>query len=246
MSRTALWSRRFALFSVPVTLIAALVVRWDRVETVPALSAVVAGLALAGLAVALAFAAFAVIWVRGERGGTVALVGLVIGAGVLAYPAYIFAKGWALPSIADVTTDVADPPAFAAVAAERRRGDNAAAYGGERLALVQLAAYPEIVPLVSELSVPEMHAVVLQLARDRGWRVVSGEAVAPGATGARIEAVASSLVLGLEQDVAIRLRPAGRGSRVDMRAASRFGARDFGANARLVRSFLADLAAQTR
>jgi heme/copper-type cytochrome/quinol oxidase subunit 4 len=244
MSRTAQWSRRFALFSVPVTAIAVLVVRSGKVETAPALSAVVAGLALAGLAIALSLAAFLVIWFRGERGALSALIGMVVATAVLAYPAYVVANGWTLPDISDVTTDVADPPLFAAAEAERVRGDNMLAYAGERLALVQLAAYPQIVPLTTDLSVVDTHAMAVQLMRDRGWQILSGDKAPPAASAAVIEAVAPSLVLGLKHDVVIRLRAAGRGARVDMRAASRYGSRDFGGNASLIRSFLADLDAQ--
>ncbi len=245
-SRTALAARWIALFSVPVSIIAALASRSGRIETVPALAAVGSGLALAAVAGVLAFAAFAVIWVRGTRGGKAALLALLVSAAVLAYPAYVIVKGLPFPILYDITTDVADPPVFAGAAAERMTGENPLVYGGERMAIVQLAGYPDIVPVTSDLPVAEVHTLALQAARARGWRIIAGEAIAPGATQVRIEAVASSLIVGLKSDVAIRIRAAGRGSRIDMRAASRYGRRDFGHNASLIRDYLAEVMAATR
>ena len=56
-----------------------------------------------------------------------------------------------------------------------------------------------------------------------------------------VEAVATSLVLGFESDVVIRLLEEEDGTLVDMRSASRWGPHDLGENARRITSFLADL-----
>ena len=56
-----------------------------------------------------------------------------------------------------------------------------------------------------------------------------------------LEAVATSLVLGFESDVVIRLAEEEDGTLVDMRAASRWGPHDLGANAALISTFMADL-----
>jgi hypothetical protein len=244
VSRLANLARRTGLFAVPVTGIAVLVARSGKVENVASLAAVGSGLVLAVLAILLALAGFASIWVTGHRGGKSALLGLVLGAAVLAYPIYVVADGLGYPALIDVTTDVANPPVFVGAVAERQPGQNTLVYGGESVALVQLAAYPEIVPVTTDLPPQETQAVALQLMRDRGWRIIGGEK--PGAPEVQIEAVASSFLLGLKSDVVVRIRPAGRGSRIDMRSASRFGSRDFGANALLVRSYMTELMGATR
>ena len=62
------------------------------------------------------------------------------------------------------------------------------------------------------------------------WRVV--EVHAPGGRKGRahVDALESSLLTGLPQDVTIRLIPAAGQTRVDIRSASRYGRHDFGDN----------------
>jgi uncharacterized protein (DUF1499 family) len=57
----------------------------------------------------------------------------------------------------------------------------------------------------------------------------------------RIEAVALTLIMGFREDIAIRIRSASGGVRIDMRSASRYGGHDLGSNARRIETFLADL-----
>jgi hypothetical protein len=47
--------------------------------------------------------------------------------------------------------------------------------------------------------------------------------------------------MGFRDDIAIRIRQTGQGSRVDVRSASRYGRHDFGTNAARVRALLADV-----
>ncbi len=53
-----------------------------------------------------------------------------------------------------------------------------------------------------------------------------------------IEATDTTLWFGFKDDVAIRIRPDGSGSRIDVRSVSRVGRSDLGANARRIRAFL--------
>ena len=55
----------------------------------------------------------------------------------------------------------------------------------------------------------------------------------------RIEAVVTTRWFGFKDDVAIRVAPAGAGSRIDMRSKSRVGRSDVGTNARRIEEFLA-------
>jgi hypothetical protein len=47
--------------------------------------------------------------------------------------------------------------------------------------------------------------------------------------------------MGFRDDVVIRVRTAGDGSRIDARSASRYGMYDFGANAARLRALLSDI-----
>ena len=88
------------------------------------------------------------------------------------------------------------------------------------------------------MRVGEAVDIALEVARDQGWRVIASQAPSKDQPLGSIEAVASTLVMAFRDDVAIRVAPDGDGARVDIRSASRYGARDFGANAARVRSFL--------
>jgi uncharacterized protein (DUF1499 family) len=79
------------------------------------------------------------------------------------------------------------------------------------------------------------------IALDRGWDIAKSDPEA-----GRLEATATSLFFRFKDDVVIRARPApDGGSVVDMRSISRVGGSDVGMNAKRVREFLADLAAQS-
>ncbi|HEX7466433.1 MAG TPA: DUF1499 domain-containing protein, partial [Usitatibacter sp.] len=77
----------------------------------------------------------------------------------------------------------------------------------------------------------------IDAARACGWEVVSSDA-----PSGRIEATDTSLWFGFKDDIVVRVRPDGAGSRVDVRSVSRVGKSDIGANAKRVRGFLARLA----
>lgn len=140
------------------------------------------------------------------------------------------------PAIHDISTDLEHPPPFADVLADRRWALNAAEYDGPATAAAQRRAYPEIAPLIVARPPSTVHDAARGLMRAEGWRVV-GDHPAEG----RLEAVATTSWLRFRDDVVVRLAAVPSGTRVDMRSKSRVGRRDFGANARRVRTFLARL-----
>jgi uncharacterized protein (DUF1499 family) len=73
-----------------------------------------------------------------------------------------------------------------------------------------------------------------------GWEVVA-RAPADG----RIEAIDTSKWFGLRDDIVVRIRPEGTGSRIDIRSKSRLGRADLGANAQRIRVFMSKLKATT-
>jgi uncharacterized protein (DUF1499 family) len=236
-SRLASWSRRLALFALAVATLAAILVRGSFVETIPGFAVLLGALLLALLAILAALAAFAVIWVNGNPGFGRALLGLFVGVGLVAYPAYILATRHALPEISDITTDTSDPPQFEAVARVRPRGANPIAYPGLATAFQQRAAFPDIVPQSFAASALQVHrAVVAALRKQRSMLIIDERAPQPGRRDGRIEAVARTTIMGFRDDVVVRVRATAEGTLVDIRSASRYGARDFGANARRVRA----------
>lgn len=240
-AQSAIWSKRIGLFAAPVAVIAVFAQRSGRLDYLPAVSAIGASMLLGLIAVLLGVIAMAVIWVRGNRGGAAAALGIVAGLCVLVPPSYFLLRGWELPPLTDIATDPADPPAFIFASAERRPGDNPLAHPGDSAAVAQMAAYPDIQPLRVSQPPDETFALALQLVEQRGWRVLDS-----GSGSQRIEAVDTSPVLRMVYDIVIEITPDGAGSRVDMRSASRTGQRDLGANADRIRAFLAELQTAAR
>jgi hypothetical protein len=172
-----------------------------------------------------------------RRGFAHSLAAVFIGIATFGGPALMLYHARQVPPIHDVTTDTANPPAFVAVLPLRAGATNSPAYGGPKIAALQRAAFPHIVPFESGSAPEVMFARALAAARDAGW-TIQAEVPAEG----RIEATATTLLFGFKDDVVIRIAPTARGSRVDIRSESRIGGSDLGTNARRVESFLDTLA----
>lgn len=167
----------------------------------------------------------------------VPLVALCFALAAFAPPYILLQEAKRLPVIHDITTDGEDPPAFVALLAARQASRNGAAYGGAGVYAKQQAAYPDIKPLVVATAPRETLQRAIDAARAMGWEIAASDA----ASG-RIEATARTPWFGFLDDVIVRIRPQGEGSRVDVRSVSRVGASDVGANAKRVREFLRRLA----
>lgn len=165
------------------------------------------------------------------------VLALCIALVAVAPPLILLGQAKAVPPIHDITTDVADPPAFVALLEVRDKSPNGAAYGGPAIAAQQQKAYPEVKPLVIAAPPREAMQKALDAARSMGWEVRASDA----ASG-RIEATATTPWFGFKDDVIVRIRPEGAGSRVDVRSVSRVGGSDIGANAKRIREFLSRLA----
>ena len=77
----------------------------------------------------------------------------------------------------------------------------------------------------------------IDAARSLGWHVAASDA----ASG-RLEATATTTFFGFKDDIVVRIRHEGTGSRVDVRSVSRVGLSDLGANADRIRKYLVKLA----
>jgi uncharacterized protein (DUF1499 family) len=175
-----------------------------------------AGAAIVGLAMPLLRAGSARILVAA----------LLIGAASAAVPIDYAHRVKTLPYINDITTDTENPPQFISPKEYQ-----------SHFAELQQIGYPDLHPL--ELAVPPAQAFAraAKIVTGRGWKISTLDERA-----GRIEAVVTTRWFGFKDDVVIRIRPAGAGSRVDMRSKSRFGRSDVGTNARRIREFLAAMA----
>ena len=242
ISSLASWARRMAIFALVATLTSVLVVRFGFLDFRPALATFFGALGLAGISILLCLAAFAAIWQNGSRGMTRVLFALFINALILAYPAYLAIQYQRLPRLYDISTDPIDPPRFDALARLRAAdGANSAAYAGLYSAELQRRAYPKIEPVLLDLSPQRAYDLALRLVAHRKWLIVDERPPLPPQRVGRIEAVARTLVMGLREDVSIRIVPDEDGSRVDIRSSSRYFEHDFGSNAARIAAFASDL-----
>jgi uncharacterized protein (DUF1499 family) len=209
---------------------------------VPALATLAGALALAVIAILLAFGAGAMIWKDGIEGLGHAVSALLIGLALIAYPAYLGVKAYKLPAIYDITTDPIDPPRFDAIARLRPRDANDVRYAGLYAAELQHTAYSDIEPDVTDSTPQEAFDAAVAVITKRKWRVVDARPPQPASRrDGVIEAVARTPILGFRDDVVVRVRATTEGARIDVRSASRYGRHDFGTNAARIRSLLEDI-----
>jgi uncharacterized protein (DUF1499 family) len=200
------------------------------------------GVAVAGavLAVTLAAGAFVSIWRDGHTGVGNAVLGLFVGALMLAMPLWSLPSLLTLPRIHEVSTDTERPPAFDRLAVARHTATaNPAAYQREDAA-AQLAAYPDIKPLTVERPLEDAFGAVRDAVRTLKWKVVSEEAPTPTKAG-MIEAVDRTMIFGFTDDVVIRVTGGTREAQVDVRSSSRHGDHDLGRNAARVRTLFSEV-----
>lgn len=241
VSRLALWSRRIAIFAIPVALLAIIIERAGLFEIMPVLVTFGASLALAILAILVALVALIRIWIDGRQGARNAFIAIFLSLLLLAYPGYLGFKASRLPQIYDVTTDPYDPPRFEAVARLRTREANPVAYAGLATYQQQRAAYPDVEALIATSTPQATYDAALAIVTKRKWRIVDARTPQANRRDGRIEAIALSPVMGFRDDIVIRIRPMGTGARVDIRSASRYGMHDFGANAARITSLIEDI-----
>lgn len=140
------------------------------------------------------------------------------------------------PLINDVTTDLENPPVFAAALEAPANAGRDMAYPNRFVPIVR-EAYPDIRPLVMEESSEQIFQRVTELAEvQSGWEIKNRDTEI-----LTIEGEVSTFFLGFIDDFVIRVSDQDGKARVDMRSKSRVGLVDAGANAKRIRNFLAQL-----
>lgn len=167
---------------------------------------------------------------RGWRRGLVpAVVGVVAATALLAMAVEWEVSARTHPPINDISTDTEDAPVFWDM-------PEPTDYPAADVASLQRAAYPDLAPLKIALPPARAFEAALATARLQGWEVVASVP-----EEGRIEATATSRLYGFVDEVAIRIKAADGGCRIDVRSRSRLGRIDRGVNARRIRAYLAAL-----
>jgi len=171
------------------------------------------------------------------------LVGVLLSLAALLIALFAFGVpySWKLkaqnhPRIHDISTDLDNPPKFVDILPLRK---DPAQHGGAMISAMQLRAYPDIKTLILPVTKEQAFESALTTARDMGWKIVA----AVPAEG-RIEATDTTFWFGFQDDIVIRIFPAGERTLLDIRSVSRVGISDIGTNAERVRTFLARMSHQ--
>lgn len=146
----------------------------------------------------------------------------VVAAAVIGLQLRFILPAFGAPPINDITTDLEDPPQFVGAAYDPAFVEQ------------QSRAYPELQPLELAVSMPAAFDRALAAAEQLGWEIVERDP-----TRGHLRAVDTTFWFGFKDDVVVRIRETGNGSRIDVRSKSRVGRGDVGANARRIRAFLA-------
>lgn len=244
-SKVALWSRSLAIFAATVAILSILLGRLHVIDPPSALASLGAAMALALIALLLFCAACQVIWRTGQRGAGVAVVAFLIAALTLGYPAYLAFEAVRLPVLADISTDIANPPyfSFSKAAYDARNGFQPPRVP-PRIRETQRSGYPGVEPIVVDLDADEAYALVLKTAKARGWKTIDKHPPGGRAGEGHIDFIDTTLVMGFDDDITVRLKPLPGQTRIDLRSASRYGRHDFGANAKRITAFAEELQSQ--
>ena len=228
-SRWAIWGRRFGALALPLAAIGVLLHRAHVIETFEFEAVEMVALGLAALAVAMALAAFARLWVTGDRGWWRATVAFVFGLICLAPAALVYYEYRHRPPSPDISTDFTDPPVLLSFVEGRFTGPE------ERARLE--AAFPNARTRSYPITAPQMFDTIANLVEQRGWEVRSSRAPLGDTDSGQLNAVATTL-LGFRQELAIRVTGGAEGSTIAMRSASLSGFPDMGENGRRIEAFL--------
>lgn len=178
----ATWSRRVALFSVTLILIALVLHRLGVIDTPLGIGLVLTGLAGAVVATLAGIAAVVVIWRKGVAGTWSAVAGIVLSLAIFAWPAAVVPFYLKMPHLNDVTTDTEHPPEFDTLAQERPKAANSVVYPGAAYATRQSQTFPQIQPMILTRSADEVFDAVGEAARRLRWRIAAEEPPAPMTT----------------------------------------------------------------
>jgi uncharacterized protein (DUF1499 family) len=193
--------------------------------------------ALVGGLVALTLSVFGIVATREgslKTGRAKALVGGCIGAALIGGTLSAASSGRGVPSINDITTNLQDPPGFTTASNLPENLGRDMSYPNEFVAQVQ-QSYPDLSPIRLDLPAQAGYERALGAARSVGWEITYQDSEA-----GLFEARSVSRVFRFVDDIAVRVRPSGSGSIVDLRSKSRDGRGDLGANADRIRRFAHD------
>jgi hypothetical protein len=225
-SIAARWSIRCAIFALALMVVAVLLHRFGQIATGPFLVVLLLTALLAALGLVLSAAGLTGLWLHGHAGGRRAAAALALCLLVLSPFDYALYKAVTLPVLADISTDLADPPQFAQASPSGLKPD------------LQSAAYPGVTGRRYPVTGESLAALAGRLAEEMGWRVTGLHGSFDGTGEVLMNAEATTPIFGFKDQIVIRVTNEAATSYIDMRSKSGFGDFDLGANAARIMKFM--------
>ena len=168
----------------------------------------------------------------------IVLPALFVGSLVVTIPYFNVREFRKIPTFADASTNLENPPGFVLLAEERKTtAGNSLLFSVNEAAAAQLKYFPKLQSITIPHSVAEVNQKTRQILLDMGLSLATSEG-----SSERIEATDTSFWFGFKDDVVIVFKALPDGStHVDVRSVSRVGKLDGGANAKRVQAILAAL-----
>lgn len=171
--------------------------------------------------------------------GKVGDTGRMLGLGVtlsalipIALVAALAGKGFKKPRIHDISTNLENNIEFTKAFDLRRPSENSLLLPEEKTVELQKEHYPDLKPMLVEMSPAAAYENALLVAEDLGWKISLADKAST-----TFEAVDETKIFGFRDDIVVRVRPFNSGSRIDLRSVSRVGVSDLGANAARIERF---------
>lgn len=228
-SRSAVWSRRLAIFFLQLLILTVLLHRFGSLGTQAALNLL--SVSITGLILAFGLGIFGLIriWRRDDLGAVQAVFGVLLALAGLAPFLWFGGQAAFLPPIDDVATTPANPLPFKDLSMRPADANPIRPLTPSEVK-AQEKAYPDVHPLDLERSVTDAFALVRAAMHQLGWHIVVSDPPAPGGVG-YLQAIDRTMIMGFTDDVAASVTAKGKDSVLNVRSASRYGRSDIGANA---------------
>jgi len=233
-SRTAIWARRLGSLSIPLVVLPVALHHLGLIDSPGFFAVAIFALGVAALATAIGVLALVRLWISGDQGWIMALVGLFLGALCLLPFGWYGYLALRYPPVTDIATAPRGelPLLFLP--------DTATMPPPKLISPAQQAAiFPNAATRTYPLDAGLLFELAERLARGEGWDIKLSrppQATAAGRFNARIVTLP-----GWREEAVIRVTSIADGAAIDMRSASINAPHDFGSNGLRISRFMVTL-----
>jgi uncharacterized protein (DUF1499 family) len=225
-TRLANWSLRLVLLALQLAFVTVVLHRFTALPTAVAVNLFLVSFAAAAMAALGAVASLSIIWHTGHAGALPAAFALAAGCGLLLVPTYY------LPQIshtapADVATVTVNPPEFRAL----RNARLAAGIEASERPVLPADSEQTITTIVTDHAPAEVFDLANDVIHKLDLNIVSLQAPGFDEPDGTIEATERTVLLGLTDDISLRVSPQDGLTKVDIRSSARYPRLDLGRNA---------------